>query len=73
MTFLSATSGTLDVEDDSDVMLQWSTNELYFPNVGRPIHFGDFDSDGLDDLAVGTPNVANGSYSPGGVIILPGQ
>ena len=66
-------SGTLDVDTDSDVVLTWSGYPLYNGYEGRPIAFGDFDADGLDDLVIGTPYAATSSDYHGGTVVVYGQ
>ncbi|MCP4916010.1 MAG: hypothetical protein GY913_03720 [Proteobacteria bacterium] len=71
--FYGGVSGSLDLETDADVVVTWSSNELYYGYFGRPIVFGDFDDDGLDDLAIGTPNASTSSVYHGGMIVVYGQ
>jgi hypothetical protein len=75
--FYGGASGSLDVDDDADAMFTWTSytiNPGMNAQYGHPIDFGDFDGDGLDDLAIGMPGDSSTTWvAEGSVFIIPGQ
>ena len=71
--YYGGTTGSYELMTDADAVLSWSSNVgASYMGVGRPIHFGDFDQDGLDDLLIGMPASDSNGYRAGSVLHLPG-
>ena len=73
--FYGGTTGSLDLQDDADILFSWSSTPGYNGNgtPGRQVHFGDFDADGVDDLLVGLPATDDSGYNSGAVLFLAGD
>ena len=67
-------SGTLDADSDGDAVFEWTNVDSAFAEDGRPLEFGDFDHDGLDDLVIGVPAQTTSSMRwYGGAVVILGQ